>query len=743
MNGKGGVVYNDVQKCIDEIIQHVGKEITFCIPLALGKPVVLANELYRRAKKDPEIKLRIITALSLEQPKGSSELEKRFYGPLTERIFAGVPELEYMLDFRAGRLPKNVEVFEFYSKAGSNLNYPVAQQNHIASNYTHVYRDAENLGANVLAQMVAYREIDGKPMYSMACNPDVYLEGVRGFKRMRAEGKKVFLVAEANKNLPFMYGDAVVEPETYDIILQGPQFDYELFCPPKDPVPLADHMIGINVSTLIKDGGTLQVGIGSLGDAIVSGLIMRNNHNAVYREVLEKAGILKRYGKLIEEWGDIGVFEKGLYGSSEMFVDAFMQLYKNNILKRKVYESVPIMKLINAGKLSPDNIPSDILGQLIEMKAIHSKLDEEDFTFLTQFGILKEGLIYEKDYIFDGDKKYSTDLNDPENLAAMSQLLGKELKGGHVVLGAFFLGPKSFYKALNDMGEEERQVFAMSGVDKVNQLYGGEELRALQRKDARFVNSGMVATLLGAVASDQIEDGRVISGIGGQYNFVAMGHALPDARAIMMIKSTKGSGKTLKSNIVFSYGHCSVPKHLRDIVVTEYGIADLRSKPEKQVIAELINIADSRFQPKLLEQAKKAGKLPLDYEIPEEYRNNYPEKIVSLLKPYQAQGFFQPFPFGTDLTETEIAVGGALKGLKRLLTGDPLKLVTGLVKEFFRPIPASSAPYLERMNLHKPSNLKERVYRKMVLFALRNNNVLSISPSSQQTSKMAGKQQSA
>jgi acyl-CoA hydrolase len=61
----------------------------------------------------------------------------------------------------------------------------------------------------------------------------------------------------------------------------------------------------------------------------------------------------------------------------------------------------------------------------------------------------------------------------------------------------------------------------------------------------------MIANLFGAVASDQLEDGRVVSGIGGQYNFVSMAHALPDARLIMMIRSTRGSGKTLNP-ILFS-----------------------------------------------------------------------------------------------------------------------------------------------------------------------------------------------
>jgi acyl-CoA hydrolase len=328
-----------------------------------------------------------------------------------------------------------------------------------------------------------------------------------------------------------------------------------LFGPPKDSVALKDHMLGLYVSTLLKDGGTIQVGICALGDAIVSGLEMRHNHNEDYNTVIKEAGITRRYSELIERIGGTGTFEKGLYGSSEMFVDAFMQMYKSGILKRKVFDSVPIMKLINEGKLSADNIPENIMELLFEVKVVHKKLKEKDFNFLTEFGILKDGLTYEKGIIRDGDKAYSTDLTVPENLTAIRDLLGSSLKKGTVILGAFFLGPKKFYETLNAMSEEERQLFGMSGVEKVNQLYGGEELRALQRKDGRFINAGMMANIFGAVTSDQLEDGRVVSGIGGQYNFVAMAHALKDGRLIMMVRSTRGAGKKLRSNIVFNYGH--------------------------------------------------------------------------------------------------------------------------------------------------------------------------------------------
>ncbi|QGT99356.1 Acetyl-CoA hydrolase [Candidatus Syntrophocurvum alkaliphilum] len=717
-----GSVYADVEKCVDEVINHVGKEITFGMTMALGKPYQFINALYRRAKKDPEIKLKIITALPLEKPKVHNELEKRFLDPIVDRVFDGVPEFDYMLDFRAGKLPANVETFEFFSNAGSYLNDPKAQQNHIASHYTHACRDAIDLGLNVFGQLIAYKETNDKTMYSMACNPDIGLGVTRKLKQKRANGEKVAIIGEANKNMPFMYGDAVVETDTYDIILQGSKYNYELFGPPKEPVSLIDYMIGINVSTLIKDSGTIQVGIGALSDAIVSGLIMRNYHNKVYQEIIENNGLYTRYQNLLDKWGDIGVFKKGLYGSTEMFSDVFMQMYKSKILKRKVFDSVHLMKLINEGKLEADNLPEDIIDKLIDIKAIHSKINEEDFNFLKKFGIFKKGIKYKNGLIIDGIKQYSSDMNDENARLEIRSLLGKELIKGKVLHSTFFLGPKSFYQILNEMSEEEIQQFGMSGVEKVNQLYGDEELRALQRKDGRFINTGMIVTLHGAIASDQLEDGRIISGIGGQYNFVAMAHALPDARAILMIKSTKDTGKSLKSNIVFNYGHCSIPKHMKDIIVTEYGIADLRGQPDKEVIARILNITDSRFQDKLLNKAKKAGKIPIDYEIPDEYKNNTPEKIVDLLKPYQEQGFFQPFPFGTDLTKDEIAIGSSLKKLNALLKKAPLKIVKGMLIELFRPIPQSAEIYLKRMNLLTPLSVREKNMRKIVIFALRNNN---------------------
>jgi len=716
-----GKIDNDVKKAVDDTINYVGKDIVLGVTLALGKPVKILNEFYRRAKEDPELSLRMITALSLEKPQGNSELEVRFLKDLKERIFAGVPDIDYMKDFRNGTLPPNVELYEFYCKPGSNLKNSHYQLNHLANHYTHVPRCAHSMKSNVGAMLLAYREVDGKRIYSAACNTDITLESQALLMQDRSNGVKNVMLAEANENMPFMYGDAVMSAEDFDVVLHGEEFNYSLFAPPKDPVALSDHMIGLNVSPLIKDGGTLQVGIGALGDAIVAGLIMRNEHNLEFNEIIEKSGLLENSRYLIENWGGLGTFEQGLYGESEMFVDPFMQMYKKNILKRKVYDSTPLMKLLNSGRISENYIPDDIIETLIKMKAIHSTLDQEDFDHLCSFGILKSGLIFKDGKIHDGDTVYSVELHDEANLKAIKKILGKKLLKGQVLLAAFFIGPKSFYQALNDMSEEERSKFGMSGVGKVNQLYGDEELRSLQRKDGRFVNAGMKATLFGAAAADSLDDGTVVSGIGGQYNFNAMAHALPDGRFILMIKSTKGSGKTLRSNIVFSYGSCTITKHSRDIIVTEYGIADIRDLPESEVIKRMLNIADSRFQKQLLDEVKKAGKIQADYEIPAEYRNNYPERISELLKPYQEKGYFQPFPFGTDLSDDDIVLGGSLKVMKAFGDNSKVKMFSGLIREFFRSVPASAEHHLVRMNLDNPASLKEHLYRKMVVFALRIN----------------------
>src|SRR4029077_15126484 len=139
----------------------------------------------------------------------------------------------------------------------------------------------------------------------------------------------------------------------------------------------------------------------------------------------------------------------------------------------------------------------------------------------------------------------------------------KRAVDGIILHGAFFLGPKSLYRALREMSEGQIARIQMMPVSFTNELYGDEATKRAARVDARFVNSTMMATLLGAAVSDGLDDGQVVSGVGGQYNFVAQALALPAARSILALEATRLSGGKPRSNICWTYGHETIPLHLR------------------------------------------------------------------------------------------------------------------------------------------------------------------------------------
>jgi acyl-CoA hydrolase len=639
------VVFRDVESCVDATIARIGRRIRLGTPLGLGKANHLVNEFYRRAREDPHLELRIFTALTLARPRASGELERRFVEPLAERLFGGYPELAYVDPVRQGTLPDNIRVSEFYFQPGSVVDSPLAQQHYVSSNYTHVVRDILDAGINVLAQLVAKTAEDGDA-FSLSCNPDLTLDLAPRMRDRARRGERVALLAQVNRNLPFMYGDAVVPPDYFDAVVDDPKYDFPLFAPPNPSVSTVDYLIALQVSALIRDGGTLQLGIGSLGDAITYLLKLRHEHNDVYRDVLSNAGILDRFGEVIERVGGIGPFEHGLYASTEMLVYGFLELYRCGVLKRRVHDDAAIQHLLDAGSAS------------------------------------------------------------------------EQVAGTHVAHACFFLGPQRFYEALREMDRCDREQFCMTGIGFVNQLYGQEELKRLQRKEARFVNTGLIVTLSGAVNSDALEDGRVVSGVGGQYNFVAMAHALEDGRSILLIRSTREEDGALRSNIRWTYGSITIPRHLRDIVVTEYGIADLRGRTDEDVATRLVQIADTRFQETLLQEAQQAGKIAKRYRIPEWCGDNRPERLEAVLAPYRTRGLFPPFPFGTDLTDEEVVLKRALDHLKQTVERKrPVRPRLHVLRKVIE-VPESVRPYLERMRLDAPRTLKEHFLQRAVIYAL-------------------------
>ena len=694
---------DSLEAAVDHVLDTIPGDIVLGIPLAVGKPNPFVNALYRRIKANPARKLRIITALSLIKPVGKSELEQHFLEPLVERVFADYPDLEYAVDLRAHALPPNIEVREFFMKTGDYIGNEAAQQNYISTNYTFVARDMAVQGMNVIAQAVGAQGEADDLRLSMSSNPDIVCEVV---ENMRAAGQPLLKVAVINRKMPFMPNGAELSPDFYDVVVTDPAATHVVFGPPNNKVSAADYAIGLHASSLVTDGGTLQIGIGSLGDAIAQALIVRDRHGEDYRSILETLTPDGLAGR------ELGRFDQGLYGCSEMFVNGFLKLIEAGIIRREVYGDTVLQQMLNDGRLPSEVVTPETVRALLAAGRIGTPLSEADVAFLKKFGILRAGVTLDgRELVLDGER-CSSDLADKEAFDKLcATMLGARLIGGIYMTGGFFLGPNDFYERLRTMPPQELAKIDMTRIDFINQLYGQGDLKPAQRRKARFMNTTMIATLLGAVASDALESGQVVSGVGGQYNFVAMAHALPDARLLMMLRATHDNKDGLKSSIVWNYGHVTIPRHLRDIIITEYGVADVRGQPDSEVVKRLIAVADSRFQDELVKQAKAHGKLERDYEVPERYRNNLPEALEEKLHPWAEAGLLPPFPFGTDLTADELKIVGALKKLKHA-TQHPSELLSVAFKSFWEGKQAPQA-YLERLGLADAHSFKDAVIRRL------------------------------
>lgn len=695
---------DSIEAAVDHVLDTTAGDIVLGIPLGVGKPNPFVNALYHRIKANPSRHMRIITALSLEKPVGKSELERQFLGPLVERVFEDYPDLEYVKDLRGGGLPPNIEVCEVFMKTGDYLGNEVAQQNYMSTNYTHIARDMVSRGMNVMAQAVASKRDSSGLRLSLSSNPDVVMEVMDIF---RASGKTFTTVGVINERMPFMPNTAEVKPSFFDILVTDPAGTHAVFAPPNNKISLCDYAIGLHASSLVADGGTLQIGIGSLGDAIGQSLIVRDRHSTEYQHILESLcpdGLTGR---------DLSRFDKGLYGCSEMFVNGFLRLIEAGIIRREVFSDVVLQQLLNSGVIADESVTPQTLRALLDSGRVRSPLAAEDLAFLQRFGVLKPGVTLHGEQLELDGQRCSANLHDDPAFDCVSQhMLGSRLLGGIAMTGGFFLGPRDFYERLRTMPSQELAKIDMTRIDFINQLYGQEDLKRAQRRNARFMNTTMIVTLLGAAASDALESGQVVSGVGGQYNFVAMSHALHDARLIMMLRATHENKNGLKSSIVWSYGHVTIPRHLRDVVITEYGVAELRGQPDSEVIKRLIAVSDSRFQDELVKQAKAHGKLDAHYQVPERYRNNFPEALTEKLRPWRQAGLLPDFPFGTDLTEDELQIVKALKKLKHA-SEHPVTLLQLAFKSFWGGKDMPQA-YQERLGLADAQSFKDTVVRRLL-----------------------------
>lgn len=619
--------------------------IVLAAPLGLGKPNQLLNAVYRAIAAQPSRPLQILTALSLTPPKPSSDLERRFLEPFLARHFGSdYPVLEYVQALKSGSLPSHIKVHEFYLQSGAMLNCTTAQADYISLNYTHVARAVATRGVNVLVQLLARDPRSGR--LSFSCNPDVTLDVVDA---LAAQGRgKPLMIAEVHPDLPFMPGAAEVPEGLFDLVLEAPAAPHRLFGLPRQPVSDAEYAIGFLASTLVRDGGSLQIGIGALSDALTHALVLRHTRNAIYRDIVRALWPEVETSSLVCDWGGLGEFDQGLFGASEMVMDGFTHLIDAGVVKRCVVDDVALMRRVRDRVATDDD---------------RARLERE----------------------------------------------GQYLHGG------FFLGSQDLYRWLRERSAEQAARIGMTRISHINELYGGHEtLERLQRREARFFNTCMMTTLTGAAVSDGLEDGRIVSGVGGQYNFVAMAHALEESRSVLMFRAVRENPRGDQSSVLSHYGHTTIPRHLRDLAITEYGIADLRDRSDAECIEAMLGVADARFEANLRRWAVDAGKLPGGR--PAAAAANTPQRIRTALAPFRRQGVLPDYPLGSDFSAEEQRLVRALGWLKAESARGKLGLI---LRALSSGELAEDPAALARMGLAQPAGLKQKLTARLIRLALR------------------------
>ena len=119
------------------------------------------------------------------------------------------------------------------------------------------------------------------------------------------------------------------------------------------------------------------------------------------------------------------------------------------------------------------------------------------------------------------------------------------------------------------------------------------------------INSAIALDLTGQIAAESV--GTVMtSGSGGQLSFAIGAYLSKGGRSVVAIPSTAKNGALSRIVPILEPGTVvSTPRTLADIVVTEYGIARLKGKTQRERALELVAVAHPGFRADLRKEAER------------------------------------------------------------------------------------------------------------------------------------------
>ena len=466
-----------------------------------------------------------------------------------------------------------------------------------------------------------------------------------------------------------MLGAANVGADAFDLLLDHSRYDYDLFAPPNPSLSTVDHAIGLHASALVRDAGTLQIGIGELGDSIVYSLLLRHQQNEAWRRALSDAGTERARGARRRDRRPRALRRRIVRRHRDVRRPDARPVSRRN-------PAPPRLRLSTAAARARGERLEHARRRGVARRAARRRRGADARRARMSRRSRRAGVLRSETRFDDGAHRLARRRAHRRRIwetrrracALARECLGLELQGGTVMHAGFLLGPRAFYAALRELPESERRLFDMRGVGFINQLYGDDcepASRAAQPRAFREHHDDADDARRGGVGRPRRRPRRV--GRRRPIQFRRDG-ARAARRAFGVCACARRASRTASasSNIVTQYGHITIPRHLRDIAITEYGIADLRGRTDGECVAAMVNIADSRFQDELLtRRAKRANKIDAGYRIPGGIPAQHARTARRRRSPSPRRaGLFSEYPFGTDLTREEIDLARALRWLK-------------------------------------------------------------------------------
>lgn len=161
------------------------------------------------------------------------------------------------------------------------------------------------------------------------------------------------------------------------------------------------------------------------------------------------------------------------------------------------------------------------------------------------------------------------------------------------IVATFAMGSQALYDFMDD-----NPAVSMRQVDYTNST-------AVIRRNPLMmsVNSAIEVDLTGQVVAESIGS-RIVSGVGGQMDFVRGASLSPGGKSVIALPSRTSSGQSrIVATLRPGAGVTTTRNHVQ-YVVTEYGVAELHGRTLEQRARELIAIAHPEDRDALTQQAK-------------------------------------------------------------------------------------------------------------------------------------------